>query len=43
VKVIFEGHIFSRSYLSNGRAIGMVFDCPFVDLSVCNGCTLANG
>ena len=31
--------IFSRPYLSNGRAIGMVV----VRLSICNECTLANG
>jgi len=39
--------IFSRPYLSNGRAIGIVvvvclFVCPSVTLSLCNRCTLAN-
>jgi len=35
--------IFSRPYLSNGRAIGMVVIRPFFRLSVCNRYTLANG
>jgi len=37
--------LFSRPYLSNGQAIGIVVVgvCQSLYLSVCNRCTLANG
>jgi len=36
--------VFSRSYLSNGRAIGMVVVvCSSLCMSVSNGCIVVNG